>query len=362
MIKQILICGILLLSPVAYSLEVIPTWGLMALFAGDLPKDNTLRETIETRAKEVVESLKNNKELCSVVLVDAPSGATRHEIRRGKHREIPLAELDLGHPYSLIHHWITPYKKLCGARKTAAIISSHGSGWSGTIGGKKKRDHLTIQRLRKALASYNDQIDLLVLDICSMSSLEVATELSPHVKYLLAAEQRLDNQGISWTALTKLSPAVTLDELTTRIFEDSELSLSSPNRLDGDLAWLDLSEIAPLNIRLKKLVFLSNGEFRLWNDPFEEGNPNSDLKNILKFLASDQHSSLLIKSEARASMLALQRVIKRTTSRMNGGLSWYVPKLANIKRIKFSRDQKKFLALYQELMVGKEINWSTMVK
>ncbi|MFC2074960.1 clostripain-related cysteine peptidase [Bdellovibrionota bacterium] len=363
----------LLLSPTLLQAEVIPTWGLMALFAADLQKGDPLGDTINQRAKELVKSMKGNHSVCTVIVVDTRGGGVRHEIWRGKHRAVSLTEIDLAHPFQLQHDWIIPYRKLCGAKKTVAIFSSHGSGWTGTIGGgNKKEDTLTIQGLQKALSSYRDSIDLLVLDICSMSSLEVITELHPRVKQLIAAESRLDREGIHFRAITELTPETSTDVLAKRILEQSKQALSKPNRLDGNLTWLDLSDVNMLNKELSSMVLLAKKkreegkltftDLLLWHDPFEEGNPNSDLKNTLDFLLNDPKTPLLLKNQAHATMLVLQRVIKQTTSQLHGGLSWYVPRLIEGKKIRLQKNHEQLVAAHQKLAVAKMIDWENWIK
>jgi len=365
--KRIVLIFLMLLISTPVLAGQFPKWGIVALFAGDLPEGDPLGKTIRDNGTNFVNELKKNKEVCANIIIDRPVGAVRHEINRGKHRVWPMGRLDLGSPLHLEHHLIKPYRRDCFAEKEILILSSHGSGWSGSIGGKRRGlDSLKLKELKLIFSKLRDKVDIIALDICSMSSLETATELAPFTDYLLAAEKRLDKKGINWSPLFSLREDTTVEEIAENLFKETKRELSSSTKLDGDLTLFETKGIEKLNSNIKELILLTRKEYsgrlddiKLWHDPFEDGNPNSDLKTFLLFLSRDPHSSTLLKRKARETISMLTQRLKMTTSRFRGGLSWYVPRfVVTGDSVQTAHDHNDWLKEHQSLKINNFINWT----
>lgn len=75
------------------------------------------------------------------------------------------------------------------------VVSGHGNGAVGEFLGYRGEDPLFLLDLRDALAGDRRKVDVLGLDCCNMSMAEVAFELAPHARLMVASEGYILNHG-----------------------------------------------------------------------------------------------------------------------------------------------------------------------
>lgn len=83
----------------------------------------------------------------------------------------------------------------------ALFLVDHGQGWQGICGDEgasRPNDALDPQELQTALKSLRAPLDLLALDACLMSSLEVYLAAAPHARWLIASQDSLPGQGLDY--------------------------------------------------------------------------------------------------------------------------------------------------------------------
>ena len=238
------------------------------------------------------------------------------------------------------------------ARKNALIMSDHGSGWPGGFGdpnpggqgehdlylADSMGDNLWLMEIDEALNAAraqtgNRKLELIGLDACLMSQLEVYTALAPHARYAVASEELEPGLGWAYAAfLATLTANPEMDgaglahaivdsyiEQDQRLLDSSALAqfaadhnikgaadrdlIAAKFLFDATLSGIDLAEIRALNVSLddlaEKLVGLDQkivAEARAYAQSFENifdadlPSPYIDLGHFALWLRDAEHS------------------------------------------------------------------------
>ena len=87
------------------------------------------------------------------------------------------------------------------AQKYGLFLLDHGQSWGGVCSDdstSRVDDTLDLRELQTALQSLKAPADLVVLDACLMSTLEVYLATSPYTRYLVASQDTLPAQGLDY--------------------------------------------------------------------------------------------------------------------------------------------------------------------
>ncbi len=139
------------------------------------------------------------------------------------------------------------------------VISGHANGAVGEfLGCRAGRDPLDLRDLGQALdreTSGARKIDILGMDCCNMSMVEVAYELRPYARFLVASEGEILNHGWPYReileAVAERSPREAAAGIARRYLDTySDYSLVG---VDADCAVTDLDELSRLTAPLRRL-------------------------------------------------------------------------------------------------------------
>ncbi len=186
-------------QPVTVTFAVVPpqiesSWHFMLYLAGD----NNLSYDMLAAVRRLERISYLNNVTVTVLLDQGGAGGTwLYEIQPGGVytdgvNRWYLGELNMGDPNTL-SNYLTRVMTDVHADYTYLAIANHGRGiqgiaWDGDAGG----DYLELPELSTALSQGTDggrhKIDVLHLDACLMSMIEVGYELSPYADYMVASE------------------------------------------------------------------------------------------------------------------------------------------------------------------------------
>lgn len=256
---------------------------------------------------------------------------------------------------------------LAGSPRDRAICSDDGSGHS-----------LDTVELGAALAQIAEllgqPIDLLGMDACLMSTFEIACQVAPHARVLVASEETEPASGWPYEqvlAPLAANPALTSVELGALVV-DAYLDAYAGNPAAGELTQtaLDLSRLGDLMLPLDELVAALLAEMPAdgsWMWAAQRRAPSfwdGSLRDVLSLCRGLEGRGERVHAAARALRLALapgpgRAVIadRRRGEKVErcGGLSIYLPSGGQISRyyeaVEFARKTQwlAFLRRYIEL-------------
>jgi hypothetical protein len=131
------------------------------------------------------------------------------EIQRDKLIELDdWGQLNLADPAPL-GRLLSVARESYPARHYALFLIDHGQGWAGICSddsASASDDSLRLHELSDTLRDSSLQIDLLGLDACQMSTIEVYQALARHTRWILASQDTLPGQGLAYgESLKKLA-------------------------------------------------------------------------------------------------------------------------------------------------------------
>ncbi len=160
------------------------------------------------------------------------------ELRTVRSQQVAdLGQVDMANPKALTD-FVTWAVKTYPADKYALILSDHGMGWPGgmsdpTVAGPKrsvplasKLDNMMfLNELDQALGAARtqtgiDKFELVGLDACLMSQMEVLDAVAPHAKYAVVSEETEPSLGWAYTSFLnalQANPAMTGGDLAKAI-------------------------------------------------------------------------------------------------------------------------------------------------
>jgi len=302
-------------------------------------------------------------------LAPTPMGLANYE------HLIELPEGDAPKSRELLKRFVQTARTASGDGPLLLVISGHASGAVGELlGYRSGRDPLDLRDLGRAFEQEDSRkIDIVGMDCCHMSMVEVACELSSHARFLVASEGSILNHGWPYRevlgGIVELSPREAAVEIARQyVGTYSDYALLG---VDADCAVTDLDRL-PLLIgpirRLSELLIDGIDDADVWRPTVlahweaqsyknEEYADLGDFCDRLRLHIGDAD----IRDCCSEVIEALARVV--CTSRVSGsgfqfstGLSVYFPWCNDAVKAKGASAASE-LSKYQELAFSRETLW-----
>ena len=200
-------------------------------------------------------------------LAPTPMGLANYE------HLIDLPQGESARSRELLKRFTKTARTASGDGSLLLVISGHASGAVGEfLGFRTAREPLDLRDLGSTLEQERGEarkIDILGMDCCHMSMVEVAFELSSHARYLVASEGSILNHGWPYrevlAAMVELSPREAATEIARQyVGTYSDYSLLG---VDADCAVTDLDRLpllaAPMR-RLSELLISGIDDADVW--------------------------------------------------------------------------------------------------
>ena len=153
------------------------------------------------------------------------------------------------------------------AERYALFLDDHGQAWEGCCGdetAEEGKDQLTLPALRDALRKGlgETRLDLLGFDACLMANLEVAREVAPFARYMVASEESEPENGWGYQGMLRGLVArpdmdgAALGKLVTGAYMDS-FNKDEESREEGasvTMSVIDLSRVGAVSDALRDLA------------------------------------------------------------------------------------------------------------
>ncbi len=266
------------------------------------------------------------------------------------------------------------------ARHYGVLISSNGSGIEGIMGDENNR--VTLPELgeiaRNIKGSTGKKIDLMLLDESNSASMEVATELSGHVNYMIGSEGELKCAKIPFGKAIKTIKEGIKEEGTITpkeaalsfIYESGRrkyASVDTPSVSAIDLNKTDNVNkiLAPLTEALKNhsdkklLKNLVKKSQQFYNSKGKK--EFLDLRDFTKVIAdemkvSDPHLAELAKElDKELGEMVIGNFYEGETFQNSRGIAIFAPSTKDERTEKISRK------IYPELALNKETGWNDFI-
>ena len=292
---------------------------------------------------------------------------------------IELSDADPSKSRELLKRFVRTARRASGDGPLLLVISGHASGAVGEIlGYRPGRDPLYLRDLGRAFEQEDaGKIDVVGMDCCHMSMVEVACELSPHAHFLVGSEGSILNHGWPYReilgAMVERSPRDAAAEIARQyVGTYSDYSLLG---VDADCAVTDLDRIplltGPLR-RLAELLIDGIGDADVWRPTVlahweaqsykdEEYVDLGDFCDRLSLHIGDA----AIRQSCSEVIEAVSRVV--CTSCVSGsgfqfstGLSVYFPWCNDAAKSKGAGGASDSSS-YQELAFSRETQWGTFL-
>lgn len=298
-------------------------------------------------------------------------GARLYRIKRDQQKDVIASELvqdrgeiNTGDPKELaaILGWAL---KAYPARHTGLVMWNHGNGWSGMAHDElvpgapdHTEDLLTLpelaQGVRDGLAQAGiDRLDLIGFDMCLMGQLEIAVEMAPHARVMVASQALEPGDGWAYDRFLKAlaEPDAGPRALAARIVEDYHSFYEERGDRRTTLSAIDLDRIGDVQAALDRLVaaldpavadswadlsrsvfwaagFAASGKIRDLESG-SSGVQSVDLGDLVRRMRGNLGERFAAAAEADALDRALQAAViaNRTGSafRLAQGLALYAP-------------------------------------
>jgi hypothetical protein len=302
-------------------------------------------------------------------LAPTPMGLANYE------HLIELSEGDATKSLALLRRFVQTARRASGDGPLLLVISGHGSGAVGELlGFRPGRDPLELRDLGRAFEQEGARkIDILGMDCCHMSMVEVACELSSHACFLVASEGSILNHGWPYReilgAVVDLSPREAAAEIARQyVGTYSDYSLLG---VDSDCAVTDLERLPLLTGAMRRLAelliagiddadvwrptVLAHWEAQSYKD--EEYADLGDFCDRLRLHIGDTE----IRDCCSEVIEAVTRVVctscvSGSGSQFSTGLSVYFPWCNDAVKSKGAGGASE-LSSYQELAFSRETRW-----
>jgi hypothetical protein len=294
--------------------------------------------------------------------------------------ELPAEEL--GRSFTLLKRFFDTAKAAAGERALLVVISGHASGAVGELlGFRPERDPLQVPDLARALTDRDEpggrRIDILGMDCCCMSMVEIAYELAPHAKFLVASQGTVLNHGWPYREILEAVVGLTPREAAAEIARQYVGTYSDYSLLDveADCAVTDLDELPQLTAPMRRLTerliagiedpdvwrpaVLAHWEAQSYKD--EQYTDLADFCERLRVHAGDAET----RERCMEVIDAVSRIVGTTCSSGSGsqystGLSVYFPWCNDAVKAKGANGRSE-LEAYQELTFSRETSWGAFL-
>jgi len=267
------------------------------------------------------------------------------------------------------------------AKNYAVIISSHGSGIEGVMGNNEQ--FLSIPELgevtKKVEASTGKKINLMVLDESNSASLEIATELSGSVDYLVGSEGLMKGTKIPLGRSIKTVKQGVTEEGIVDPKEAGEVFLYESGRrkyasvFTPSVSVLDLNNTEDINKILKELTESLNNHpdkklLRNLVKKSQQFHNNKGRKEMLDL----RDFARVLSQEDKISNQGIGEIAKKLDNELDkmvisnfyegkqienaGGIAIYAPTKKNNQTKKISKD------VYSALKLNSETDWDNFIQ
>jgi hypothetical protein len=307
-------------------------------------------------------------------LAPTPVGLANYE------HVLELPEEERGRSFKLLRGFFETARAAAAEGALLVVISGHASGAAGEfLGYRADRDPLHVPDLARALALGRNgrRIDVLGMDCCFMGMAEVAYELAPHARFLVASEGAVLNHGWPYReileALVGLTAAEAAPEIARRYAGNySDYSLLG---VDADCAAIDLDELPRLTAPMRRLseiliariedpdvwrpAVLAHWEAQSYKD--EEYVDLGDFCDRLRLHAGDPE----IRDGCSGVIGAVGSIVKTSCvsgpgSQFSTGLSLYFPWCNDAVKSKDPTGRSE-MERYQDLVFSRETRWGAFL-
>lgn len=188
---------------------------------------------------------------------------------------IPLGhEVNMASPATLeafINYSITRYP----AAHNMLVLWGHGDGWRGLC--PDGSDFLTLPELGSALSSVTAtmgrRLDIVAVDSCAGSTLEMLFELEGRTDFLVASENNVPYQGLPYTQILSdlaANPDQGVGQFSSRIVHDYIVSAWASSPYSTTMACFNLSAIQPVFDHLSALSTVGTKYERIFHSALNE--------------------------------------------------------------------------------------------
>lgn len=218
------------------------------------------------------------------------------------------------------------------AEHTMVVLGGHGGGFLGAVSDVDRRRFLLPGETSSALAASGLKPDVLVYNSCLMAQAEIAHEVYPRARYLVASQAGEEGLGIPLGRVVAALPGKTSAEGALAVVE----ACAATPEQTPTMGALDLTRVPDLTGSLDALARTFAGPDRAlvaehvhatphfwkhdWDRPLSE---MRDLSTFLRSLAGDERLGGDLRARARASLDALEAVVLGHSG--SPGLSVYLP-------------------------------------
>lgn len=149
------------------------------------------------------------------------------------------------------------------AERYALVLDDHGMAWEGICGdetAEEAKDIMTLPALRDALRQGlgPDRLEVLGFDACLMANLEVAREVTPFARFMVASEENEPETGWSYSPLVKAlatHPDIDGAALGRTVAESYQQSFTDADEGAGvTMSVVDLGRVAALDEAMQALA------------------------------------------------------------------------------------------------------------
>jgi hypothetical protein len=295
---------------------------------------------------------------------------------------IELPPEELGRSFTLLKRFFDTAKSAAGEGALLVVISGHASGAVGELlGFRPERDPLHLPDLARAVADESEsdrrRIDVLGMDCCCMSMVEVAYEIAPHAKFLVASQGTVLNHGWPYREILEAVVGLSPREAAAEIARQYVGTYSDYSLLDveADCAVTDLEALPELTAPMRRLserliakiedpnvwrpVVLAHWEAQSYKD--EQYTDLADFCERLGMHIGDpeiaESCSEVIDSVSR---IVGTSCCSGSGSQYSTGLSVYFPWCNDAVKAKNANGRSE-LDSYQELLFSRETSWGAFL-
>jgi len=173
-------------------------WTVMIYFAGDHHRGNEIEYT-----QNILTDIGSNNDVNIVGLFDGKTKDDTHYYFIDKDLMVPLSwyetESNMAEPSTFERFLKLSMYNYPAEHYALFTLSAWGSGWQGIFsdtsgtGSSKTLDLITMPEISNVLADVTDngtnKIDIYAIDVCLPGMIEVACQITPYVKYMVANEE-----------------------------------------------------------------------------------------------------------------------------------------------------------------------------
>lgn len=307
--------------------------------------------------------------LAGRALAPVPTGLANYEHRF----DLPADER--GRSFALLRGFFEKARAAAPEGRLLVVISGHASGAVGEfLGYRADRDPLHLPDLARALAeSGGRRIDVLGMDCCCMSMAEVAYEVAPHARFLVASEGTVLNHGWPYREILEAMVGRSPREAAMEIVRQYVGTYAdyTPLGVDADCAATDLDELPRLTAPMRELTARLTSEIEdpdvwrpavlaHWEAQSYKDEEYVDLADFCDRLRIHV-ASVGIRESCEAVIDAVGRVVGASCasgpgSQFSTGLSVFFPWCNDAVKSEGAKG-RSVLSRYQDLAFSRETGW-----